>query len=61
MGCGFDDDALRLAKLSARVSAFDLSPDSLEIAKALALKEELEIDFREMLAERMYTLIVLLT
>ena len=53
VGCGFGEDALRLAKLGAKVSAFDLSPDSLEIAKALALREGLEITFEEMPAEKM--------
>ena len=53
VGCGFGDDALRLAKLGAKVSAFDLSPDSLQIAKALALREGLEIAFEEMPAEKM--------
>ncbi len=53
VGCGFGDDALRLAKLGAKVSAFDLSPDSLRIAKALAVREGLHIDFAEMPAERM--------
>jgi ubiquinone/menaquinone biosynthesis C-methylase UbiE len=53
VGCGFGDDALRLAKLGARVCAFDLSPDCLEIAKTLALREGLEIDLQEMPAERM--------
>lgn len=53
VGCGFGDDALRLAKLGARVSAFDLSPDSLRIAKALAVREGLQIDFAEMPAENM--------
>ncbi len=53
VGCGFGDDALRLAKLGARVSAFDLSPDSLQIARALAAREGLTIDFQEMPAERM--------
>jgi ubiquinone/menaquinone biosynthesis C-methylase UbiE len=53
VGCGFGDDALRLAKLGARVSAFDLSPDSLEIARALATREGLEVDFQEMPAEGM--------
>lgn len=53
VGCGFGDDALRLAKLGAKVSAFDLSLDSLEIAKALAVREGLEIDFQQMPAERM--------
>lgn len=53
VGCGFGDDALRLAKLGAKVSAFDLSPDSLQIAKALASREGLEIVFEEMPAEKM--------
>lgn len=53
VGCGFGDDALRLAKLGANVSAFDLSPDSLQIAKALAIREGLEITFEEMPAEKM--------
>lgn len=53
VGCGFGDDALRLAKLGAKVYAFDLSPDSLEIARALALREGLDIQFEEMPAETM--------
>ena len=53
VGCGFGDDALRIAKLGASVSAFDLSPDSLEIAKALALREGLEVDFQQMAAEKL--------
>ncbi len=53
VGCGFGDDALRISKLGARVSAFDLSPDSLEIAKALADREELDITFEVMPAETM--------
>ena len=53
VGCGFGDDALRLSKLGAKVSAFDLSPDSLQIAKALATREGLTIDFQEMPAENM--------
>ncbi len=51
VGCGFGDDALRLAKLGANVYAFDLSPDSLSIAKALADREGLDIAFEEMPAE----------
>lgn len=51
VGCGFGDDALRLAKLGADVYAFDLSPDSLSIAKALADREGLAISFEEMPAE----------
>jgi 2-polyprenyl-3-methyl-5-hydroxy-6-metoxy-1,4-benzoquinol methylase len=53
VGCGFGDDALRIAKLGANVSAFDLSPDSLVIAKALSAREGLDIAFDEMPAERM--------
>lgn len=53
VGCGFGDDALRLAKLGARVSAFDLCPDSLQIARSLAGREALDIQFEEMPAEKM--------
>lgn len=53
VGCGFGDDALRLAKLGAKVSAFDLSPDSLQIARELATRERLQIVFDEMPAEKM--------
>jgi ubiquinone/menaquinone biosynthesis C-methylase UbiE len=53
VGCGFGDDALRLAKLGAHVSAFDLSPDSLRIARQLARREQLTITFEQMPAEAM--------
>ncbi len=53
IGCGFGEDALRLAKLGAKVEAFDLSPESLSVAKELALRENLKINFREMPAETM--------
>lgn len=53
VGCGFGDDALRLSKLGAHVSAFDLSPESLDIARRLAAREGLDIDFRQMPAERL--------
>ena len=53
VGCGFGDDALRIAKLGANVCAFDLSPDSLLIARALAAREGLTIIFDEMPAENM--------
>lgn len=53
VGCGFGDDALRISKMGAQVSAFDLSPDSLSIARALAQREGLDIQFEEMPAERM--------
>ncbi|MFM8331203.1 MAG: class I SAM-dependent methyltransferase, partial [Candidatus Methylumidiphilus sp.] len=51
VGCGFGDDALRIAKLGAIVSAFDLSPECIEIAKGLAQREGLDIDFQEMPCE----------
>lgn len=53
-GCGFGEDVLRLAKMGAKVYAFDLSPESLEIAEKLASRENaLNIDFREMPIESM--------
>ncbi|MGH8547675.1 MAG: class I SAM-dependent methyltransferase [Methylococcales bacterium] len=51
VGCGFGDDALRIAKLGAKVSAFDLSTDALAIARALAKREGLSINFDAMPAE----------
>ncbi len=53
VGCGFGEDALRISRLGANVSAFDLSPDSLRIATALAAREGQSIDFREMPAEKL--------
>jgi len=53
VGCGFGDDALRLAKLGVEVYAFDLSPESLDIAKQLALREGLDVHFAQMPAERL--------
>jgi len=53
VGCGFGDDALRIAKLGAKVKAFDLSPESLQIARELAKREKLEITFEEMPAEKL--------
>ena len=37
-GCGFGDDACRLAELGADVYAFDISPDVVEIAKERATR-----------------------
>jgi ubiquinone/menaquinone biosynthesis C-methylase UbiE len=51
VGCGFGDDALRLAKLGAEVSAFDLSEDSLSIARQLASRECLKVSFDQMPSE----------
>jgi ubiquinone/menaquinone biosynthesis C-methylase UbiE len=53
VGCGFGDDALRLARMGARVCAFDLSSESLAIARTLALREGLAISFEEMPAENL--------
>lgn len=53
VGCGFGDDALRLAKMGADVYAFDLSPESLNIAKQVADREKLSITFAEMPAEKL--------
>ena len=53
-GCGFGDDAIRLAMLGARVSAFDLSPESIEIAQQRAARAGFpDIDFKVMPAEAM--------
>lgn len=51
VGCGFGDDAIRIAKLGAVVSAFDLSPDSLAIARAICEREKLTVEFAQMPAE----------
>jgi 2-polyprenyl-3-methyl-5-hydroxy-6-metoxy-1,4-benzoquinol methylase len=45
LGCGFGEDALRIAKLGAQVSACDLSEASLAIAERLAERERLAIGF----------------
>lgn len=52
-GCGFGDDAIRIAQLGARVSAFDLSPESLEIAQERAQRAGVAITFATMPAEAM--------
>jgi ubiquinone/menaquinone biosynthesis C-methylase UbiE len=53
VGCGYGEDALLLARLGARVDAFDLSEDSLAIARRLAAREGASIAFRAMTAERL--------
>lgn len=53
VGCGYGDDALLLARLGARVDAFDLSDDSLAIARRVAEREGATIAFRRMTAERL--------
>lgn len=53
-GSGFGDDAIRLAMLGAQVSAFDLSPESVDIARARAKQAGCpDIDFRVMPSEAM--------
>ncbi len=51
VGCGFGEDALRLAKLGANISAFDLSPESINIAINLAEKEKMIINFSQQASE----------
>lgn len=53
IGCGFGEDALNLAKAGANVQAFDLSPESVEMSRKRADNEGLEIEFREMVAEKL--------
>lgn len=53
LGCGFGDDAIRIARLGARVSACDLSPESLAIAHERARREGVTIAFDAMPAEAM--------
>jgi 2-polyprenyl-3-methyl-5-hydroxy-6-metoxy-1,4-benzoquinol methylase len=53
LGCGFGDDAIRIARLGARVSACDLSPESLAIAEVRARHAGVEIAFAAMPAEAM--------
>lgn len=53
LGCGFGDDAIRIARLGARVSACDLSPESLAIAQERAARIGVEIAFDAMPAEAM--------
>ena len=53
VGCGLGSDALDLAKCGADVKAFDLSPESLFIARKLSAKEGLDIEYQEMSAEKL--------
>jgi len=53
VGCGFGDDALRLAKMGCHVEAFDLSPESLDIASNRAKRDGLNIGFRALPAENL--------
>lgn len=51
-GCGFGEDAIRLAAMGAEVHAFDLSPESVAIARQRAAKMNLKIAFAVMPAEQ---------
>lgn len=53
VGCGFGDDAIRIAKMGANVYAFDLSPESLAIAKKNAERYGVTVQFGEMPAEKL--------
>ena len=51
-GCGFGEDAIRISYLNAKVSAFDLSPEVIDIAKRRAAKlGQRDVDFRVMASE----------
>lgn len=51
IGCGFGEDALLLAHMGADVYGFDISPESLEIARLRANKEGAQLHLEEMTAE----------
>lgn len=44
-GAGYGDDAMRIARLGAQVSASDLSPESVEIARERSARAGLSLDF----------------
>ena len=46
VGCGSGTDAIYLAKLGARVHAFDLSPDMISLAEFQAAREAVDVEFR---------------
>ncbi|MBF0145449.1 MAG: class I SAM-dependent methyltransferase [Magnetococcales bacterium] len=52
VGCGQGDDARLLTRLGYRVTAFDLSPDMIGLARDLADREGLTIDFQVTSAEQ---------
>jgi ubiquinone/menaquinone biosynthesis C-methylase UbiE len=53
VGCGFGQDAVFLSKMGADVSAFDLSPDMLSVARDVANRAGFAIDFRQLAAEKL--------
>lgn len=52
-GCGDGFDAIVCAKMGARVSAFDISPEMLRLAQERAREAEAEIEFAAMPAENL--------
>jgi ubiquinone/menaquinone biosynthesis C-methylase UbiE len=53
-GCGFGEDAIRLSYLNARVSAFDLSPEIIDITARRAANLGIrDLDLRVMTAENL--------
>jgi ubiquinone/menaquinone biosynthesis C-methylase UbiE len=53
VGCGFGDDTVRLAHCGADVYGFDLSPESIDIARKLTESMGKKIDYRVSPAENM--------
>lgn len=54
VGCGFGNDAMRLRALGARVSAFDISQESIAVAKERAKRQGWgDIDFDVMPSEKL--------
>jgi len=51
IGCGFGGDCCLLAAIGAEVYGFDLSPDSIRIARECAARDDLKIDLQVMPAE----------
>ncbi|MEO8018091.1 MAG: methyltransferase domain-containing protein [Pseudomonadota bacterium] len=58
LGCGTGEDAMRLARAGHRVTAIDVSPEMIRIARLKALSAGLErrIDFQVMPIEALHTL-----
>lgn len=52
-GCGFGEDAIRLALMGANVYAFDISEDSIAIAKKRAALHGINIKFDIMASEKL--------
>jgi 2-polyprenyl-3-methyl-5-hydroxy-6-metoxy-1,4-benzoquinol methylase len=46
IGCGRGDFAIHLARLGARVTAVDLSPEAISIARRRAIEAGVQVDFR---------------